>query len=492
MKKKIISLLTVATMVAASVPVVSMAATNTAEKKLWSDNFDSYKNKVEYYHEKALDYNNKVLVDGTLSTGEYTDIKGITLYTTSRESGDDSSYWQLTKDAKGKNALTTQVSRFSSGGRGAKIEFAEEYAPTEENAIVLTFDVKYTNDAETAYDESIQINGSDMLAIDFADGLEIEADKWATVKVVMETWGTSVYVGDAEEAALELGATTLKSINFNGLIDGVSAGDAIKAESNPFGYPTISLDNMSVTSVPATEAPEGDEPTETPDPEATVDPEATPDPEATVDPEASPAPEATEEPTAAPEANFAKVSEWAEAEIAKAVEENLVPVEMLSDDMTAEITRAEFAAVAVKLYEKLTGEKAPEPKLIAFGDITDSEYMAYINTAYVLDIVRGVSDTKFAPDDSLTREQLATMLTRVIKKVTIEGWTIDDDANFQYDVADVTKFADDDKISAYANNSVYYMAQQGFVFGVDDTHFAPLKTATREQAVAIALRSIAE
>ncbi|MCH5210488.1 MAG: S-layer homology domain-containing protein [Oscillospiraceae bacterium] len=485
MKKKIISLFTIAAMVAASVPVVSMAA-NDNGKELWSDNFDSYKNTVEYYHEKKLDYNNKVLVDGTLSTGEYTDIKGITLYTTSRDSGDDSSYWQLTKDAKGKNALTTQVSRFSSGGRGAKIEFAEEYAPTDENAIVLKFDVKYTNDAETAYDESIQLNGSDALQIDFADGLAIEADKWATVKVVMETWGTNVYLGDAEEPALELGATTLKSINFNGLIGGVSAGDAIKAESNPFGYPTISLDNMSVTSVAATEAPEDadpsatDEPTETPDPSATDEPTETPDPAATV------------EPTLAPEANFAKVSDWAEAELEKAVEANLVPAEMLSDDMTAEITRAEFAAVAVKLYEKLSGTIVPDAKLVAFGDITDSEYMTYINAAYVLDIVRGVSETDFAPDASLTREQLATMLTRVIKKVSLEGWTIDDDANFQYDVKDVAKFADDAEISAYANNSVYYMAQQGFVKGMDDTHFAPLSTATREQAVAIALRCIAE
>ena len=480
--KKIISLLAAAAMVAASLPVVSMAADDKG-KELWSDNFDSYKNKVEYYHEKKLEYNNKVLVDGTLTTGEYTDIKGITLYTTSRESGDDSSYWQLTKDAKGKNALTTQVSRFSSGGRGAKLEFNEEYAPTEEEAIVLTFDVKYTNDAETAYDESIQINGSDMLAIDFADGLEIDADTWATVKVVMEAWGTNVYVGDAEEPALELGATTLKSINFNGLIDGTSAGDAIKAESNPFGYPTISLDNMSVVSVAATEAPEDAEAPadDTEDTDKTDDTEQTEGTEPADD---------TEEP--APEANFAAVSDWAEAEIAKAVEANLVPAEMLSDDMTAEITRAEFAAVAVKLYEKLTGTKAPEPRLIAFGDITDSEYMTYINTAYVLDIVRGVSDTEFAPDASLTREQLATMLTRVIKKVTIEGWTIDDDANFQYDVEDVAKFADDADISEYANNSVYYMAQQSLVFGVDDTHFAPLSTATREQAVAIALRAIAE
>ncbi len=256
MNKKIISLIAAAAMTAAALPIISMAADEKTET-LWSDNFDSYKNEVEYYHEKTLEYNNKVLADGTLNMATYEGIKGATLYTTNRGSGDDSSYWQLTKDAKGKNALTTQVSRFSSSGRGAKMEFAEKYAPTADTAIVLQFDAKVSNKGETNYDEAIQLNGVDEYEIDFVDGLKMKLDKWATVKVVINTWGTQVFVGDAKEAALKFDAAELTSINFNGLIDGIAAGDAIKAESNPFGYPTISLDNMEVYSKAADEAPEG-------------------------------------------------------------------------------------------------------------------------------------------------------------------------------------------------------------------------------------------
>ncbi|MCD8342920.1 MAG: S-layer homology domain-containing protein [Oscillospiraceae bacterium] len=60
-------------------------------------------------------------------------------------------------------------------------------------------------------------------------------------------------------------------------------------------------------------------------------------------------------------------------------------------------------------------------------------------------------------------------------------------------------FEDDDQISDYARQSVYYMAKMGIINGVDDTHFAPQNTtdeqeapgyatATREQAIALSLR----
>lgn len=465
--KKLISLIAAAAMIVAALPVVSMAADEKIDT-LWSDNFDSYKNTVEYYHKDKLDYNNKVLADGTLKPATYEEIKGITLHTAARDGGDDSSYWQLTKGADGKNALTTQVSRFSSSGRGARIEFAEEYKPTEEKAVVLKFDVSVKNDAETNYDESIQINGDDAYQIDFVDGLKMSLDKWETVRVVINTWGTEVFVGDSEERALKFGATSLSTISFNGLIDGIAAGDAIKAASNPFGYPTISFDNMEVYTIAAAENPEG---------------AAEPATEPTTEPDASPAPEAT----AKPEASFTKVSDWAKETVDAAVAADLIPVEMYSDDLTANISREEFAAVAVKLYEGLTGAPAPEARIMAFEDISDSQYMSYITKAYVLNIVNGTSPTEFSPKATITREQMATMLTRAIKCATIEGWSLENDADF--DVSGAVKFEDDAQISAYANNSVYYMAMNGIVNGMDTTHFAPQGVATKEQAIVIANRT---
>lgn len=273
MNKKVISLIAAASIAVGAMSMV-MAADEEKET-LWQDNFDSYKNEIEYYHEKKLEYNNKVLADGTLNQAVYEGIKGVKLYTVSRNGGDDSSYWQVTKDAKGKGAITTQVSRFATSTRGAKMEFDEEYTPDENKAVVLQFDVYVSNDGKTPYDEAVILNGSTKNEIDFIDGLKLSREKWSTVKLSINTWGTYVYVGDSDKPALMLEATSLKSINFEGMTDGVPVGDAVKSETNPFGYPQISFDNMEIYKTAAAQAPEGMEPEPTVEP--TVEPTAAPE-----------------------------------------------------------------------------------------------------------------------------------------------------------------------------------------------------------------------
>ena len=54
---------------------------------------------------------------------------------------------------------------------------------------------------------------------------------------------------------------------------------------------------------------------------------------------------------------FGIVSSWAKDEITKADLQGLIPETMYGKDLTKPITRAEFTAVAVKLYESLTGTK---------------------------------------------------------------------------------------------------------------------------------------
>lgn len=195
---------------------------------------------------------------------------------------------------------------------------------------------------------------------------------------------------------------------------------------------------------------------------------------------------------------FHHVSTWALDEVAEAEGLGLLPDTLKDADMSKRITRAEFAAVAVRLYETLTGETAPRVST-PFTDISGNIDQADIEKAYGLNITAGVSDTEFAPDVSISREQLATMLCRTIKKYAFDGWTLDTDGNYQLDTSGAVPFADDADISSYAKPSVYYMAKMQIINGVDATHFAPKNvtseqeakgyaTATREQAVAIALR----
>ena len=183
-----------------------------------------------------------------------------------------------------------------------------------------------------------------------------------------------------------------------------------------------------------------------------------------------------------------KVSSWAEAEIKKAESMGIVPDCLEGKDLTKGITRAEFASVTVELYEHMTSFGAPREST-PLKDISSHALKTEIEQAYNLNFAMGVSDTKFDPDANLNREQMASMLCRVIKKFEFQEWTIDTDDKYelQYDMP--ARFADDSDISNWAKDSVYFMTACGIISGVGGNRFAPKNTyATREQALAIAVR----
>lgn len=190
-------------------------------------------------------------------------------------------------------------------------------------------------------------------------------------------------------------------------------------------------------------------------------------------------------------------STWAESEIDKAKEYGLIPEILEHAVMDEPITRQEFAAVAVKVYEKLAGTAALPATINPFTDCSDPEVLK----AYNLNVVVGVSQDEFAPDLLLDREQAATMLTRVFKRATMPGWSYAEDARFPLNFTQPAPFADDMQISDWARDSVYFMAANGIIKGIDGNKFAPRNVtsaqqaqgyanATREQALSIAVRMV--
>ena len=53
-----------------------------------------------------------------------------------------------------------------------------------------------------------------------------------------------------------------------------------------------------------------------------------------------------------------RASQWAMEEVELAYQKNLVPPEMLGVLLSTDVTREQFAAIAVKLYERITAKKA--------------------------------------------------------------------------------------------------------------------------------------
>lgn len=192
-----------------------------------------------------------------------------------------------------------------------------------------------------------------------------------------------------------------------------------------------------------------------------------------------------------------EISEWASDEIEEAYNKELIPESLVGEDLTQPITRAEFAAVSVKAYELMANTEALPAVNNPFTDTKDVEVLKAYNTG----ITTGISETEFEPNALLNREQAATMLTRVFKRATMKGWTIETDAQFELDYNKPAVFADDSKISEWAKDSVYFMAANNIISGIGDNKFAPQNTtteeeatgyanATREQALIIATRMI--
>ena len=175
-------------------------------------------------------------------------------------------------------------------------------------------------------------------------------------------------------------------------------------------------------------------------------------------------------------------SEWANEELEKADAMGLIPDCLDGADLTQDITRAEFAAVAVKVYEALSGTPAIPIVNNPFTDCNDVEVLK----AYNIGAVNGTSATTYDPDALLNREQAATMLTRVFKKVTLAGWTLPTDSQFTLPYTKPAAFADDKDISDWAKDSVYFMAANGIINGVGNNKFAPKNVTTEEQATGYA------
>ena len=195
------------------------------------------------------------------------------------------------------------------------------------------------------------------------------------------------------------------------------------------------------------------------------------------------------------ESKWVNTSDWAYEWMDKADRLDIIPHILLNQDMTKSISRKEFSALAVELYENLKGSKVSVDIESPFTDIDDPA----VTMSYSLGIVAGIGNGLFAPDQSLTREQAATMLTRVYKAVYWDGWTLEEDGIYDcyvLDTAGVAKFSDDAFISGYAKDSVYFMAKNNIIAGIGNNIFGPAPIAgkninygkaTREQAFKIAV-----
>jgi hypothetical protein len=166
--------------------------------------------------------------------------------------------------------------------------------------------------------------------------------------------------------------------------------------------------------------------------------------------------------------NINTASAWAQDGISRAFGLNLIP-RTLRNNYTEAITRAEIAAIAVTLYENQRGT------IIGGGAFHDTDDRNVEKAAYI-DVVRGVGQGYFAPDELLTREQAAVMLVRLMEALE------------QPLSMSTSTFSDNDQISPWAIDAVGQMQASGIMDGTGDNNFSPASNFTREQSILTILR----
>ena len=168
----------------------------------------------------------------------------------------------------------------------------------------------------------------------------------------------------------------------------------------------------------------------------------------------------------------ASYSDWAADELKEAVELGLVPEES-EWDYRQNITRQEFAGLMVSLYELLHGSVAYEYET-PFTDVDD----VYVSTSYSLGIVSGMGNGTFAPDQEITREQMAVMLHNLLSRMFYEEPVTNNP---------LKSFNDANNISGWAYDAAAFITEHGIIQGYSGG-FHPKENASREVAVIVAKR----
>ncbi|HHY78800.1 MAG TPA: S-layer homology domain-containing protein [Thermoanaerobacter sp.] len=109
-----------------------------------------------------------------------------------------------------------------------------------------------------------------------------------------------------------------------------------------------------------------------------------------------------------------KVDSWAQGIIDVAAKNNLLRKEDMALDFTANATREEVAYWIAKGLNLAPIYGKDLQKVYAFSDAKsfNTDYMPYIEAVLKSGIMTGYNDSKFGPKDNITREQMASVLSR--------------------------------------------------------------------------------
>lgn len=120
-------------------------------------------------------------------------------------------------------------------------------------------------------------------------------------------------------------------------------------------------------------------------------------------------------------------------------------------------------------------------KQSSFSDVTaGSYYLGYVEWANKNNIVNGIGSGRFAPDQAISREQMAVIIANYAKVIGFDLPKVHTE----------NTFADHTKIGAWAKDAVKSVQMAGIIIGKDGNIFDSQGTATRAEVSAVLRRFV--
>ena len=169
--------------------------------------------------------------------------------------------------------------------------------------------------------------------------------------------------------------------------------------------------------------------------------------------------------------------EWAEPSVNYLAEKGFVSGrEEGKFDPESTITRAEFAAIVVRMF----GDEGKISGNTVLSDVPANKwYYKEVYSAFELGFFKGKGDGKFDPESNITRQEVAVSAANLIKKFDLAKETN----------VDLT-YKDDDAIASWAKDNVYFVLKRGVMQGYENK-FNPENKITRAEA-AVVLEKLAK
>ena len=161
-------------------------------------------------------------------------------------------------------------------------------------------------------------------------------------------------------------------------------------------------------------------------------------------------------------------SKWALSSMEYAYEHGIV-TEAELQKATSPMSRKEFCGAVMGFLESVTGIERKATIATPFSDCDDP----VVTAAYEAGVIGGVEPGKFAPDKTLTREQMAIMIARTLKVCNMD---LTEDAK-------KNPFTDTSVLYEASNRYIDQLYGAEIVNGYSDGTYGPFRQMTVQEAV---------